>query len=75
MLHPPMLIVGYIIYGFNPKTLIPSIEISSIIVSIILVFGAFFLFDDRALRKEGTGLWLLFGMTSSIIGLLIFLLI
>jgi hypothetical protein len=69
LLHPPMLIHAAFIYSTGPKLLIPSVSITSIIIGSILMFGAFFVFDKRALKKEGTGIWILIAMLASLVGM------
>jgi hypothetical protein len=73
MLHPPILLTGYIVFAFHPKILIPSIQFQSVLIAVIIVFGTYILFDERALKTEGTGIWLLFGMSSSMLGIITWL--
>lgn len=75
LLHPPMLIHLVFIYIAGPKSIIPSVSITSIIIGCILLFGAFFAFDKRALKKEGTGKWIFIAMVASLIGMSIYFLV
>ena len=73
MLHPPILIMGYIVYAFHPRILIPSIQFPSVLIAVIIVFTTYIIFDDRALKIEGTGIWLIIGMAGSLVGVVTYL--
>jgi len=56
LLHPPLIICGLLFYILGPKSLVPNLDVFSIVLSYILCYGVFFVFDKRAFQKKGTGL-------------------